>query len=960
MPATESTWRKLSLLHVLFGVSSVAMLGVMVWMFVADHNREWKKYQVTSMNLEQFMIEQRIAEQNNATFREEAGKLKGAVAVAQYRGWYADAAAVKPLFDLLDEAAEKQAAKFSVADVKKTLQDRMDATNRAREDLTTTLKTKGANVDATLAAAIASGAKSETVDKFDAYLAARTNYLLAIDDLAAKLKFSEDNLSLEVKAQTAAQGKAAGDRDMAINGGAPADTIAKFERQYAEETQKLDGGYLPGIDPTKTPDLKPVIGLRKSCSKLKRSAQLQSQTALIGAQEAVAKKAYDDQQNQLTQLNKTLYERANNGWKTALGMPIIDAFGSPFTPKQIWLPELPQKNGSFPDVARFDRCVTCHTGIAATAAGSAVEPAYPNSHSFSVTLDLGVLPIELRKTVVEARLISAGDSTRALIDLSKLDPATLKAVADALKIQLDASKTNLAVIDVEKLDAELKAKVVAAKLDPTAFDTVNRLLAESYGFSLAEKGLFQVNDPTISVIYPQGLAAQAGLSMGDVITGIGSTDVTTRTVAEATLLDSPQWASAGADGAAPKIPVRLTVRRGVPQPYCSHPRMDLFVGDLSPHPVGKFGCTICHQGQGSATQFKWSSHTPNNKVQENKWIQDYGWFNNHHWITPMLPDRFEQASCLKCHHDVIELQASVRFPDPPAEKLVHGYETIREYGCFGCHEINGFDGPKRRLGPDMRVEPQFYAAAEQLMADPGLKDLAPNAVKLAKTVAMHPEDDAARRALQLLITTDAETAAKAKDPAVKPKLSADSFRLAALLKDVESPGQIRKVGPSLRHVAQKVGYEFLYDWIRNPRDFRPTTKMPRFFGVTDHLDGPQLEKTDRYESLEIRGMTEFLLAKSQTYEQIKPATGVEPGSVERGKKAFETRGCLACHAHDEFPQSHAHQGPNLSRIAEKLSLGDAAHGKAWLYSWVREPNLYHNRTVMPNLFLETEDARTRR
>ena len=55
---------------------------------------------------------------------------------------------------------------------------------------------------------------------------------------------------------------------------------------------------------------------------------------------------------------------------------------------------------------------------------------------------------------------------------------------------------------------------------------------------------------------------------------------------------------------------QLTVRRGVPQPYSTHPRLDLFVGSTSPHPMQTFGCTICHQGQGSATSFKWASHTP--------------------------------------------------------------------------------------------------------------------------------------------------------------------------------------------------------------------------------------------------------------------------------------------------------------------------------------------------------------
>ena len=75
----------------------------------------------------------------------------------------------------------------------------------------------------------------------------------------------------------------------------------------------------------------------------------------------------------------------------------------------------------------------------------------------------------------------------------------------------------------------------------------------------------------------------------------------------------------------------------------------------------------------------------------------------------------------------------------------------------------------------------------------------------------------------------------------------------------------------------------------------------------------------------------------------------EEASAERGKSLFQVRGCLACHQHKEFPGAKQSQGPDLSRIGAKL---DDKNGRRWLYSWVREPNRYHARTVMPNLFLD--------
>ena len=109
-------------------------------------------------------------------------------------------------------------------------------------------------------------------------------------------------------------------------------------------------------------------------------------------------------------------------------------------------------------------------------------------------------------------------------------------------------------------------------------------------------------------------------------------------------------------------------------PFSSHPRLDLFVGSLSPHKMADVGCTICHEGQGSATAFNGLRTRRTLPNQADKWKNEHGWFNNHHWIFPMSPTRFAESSCLKCHHEVTELEPSERFPDPPAPKLMAGLQ----------------------------------------------------------------------------------------------------------------------------------------------------------------------------------------------------------------------------------------------------------------------------------------------
>ena len=181
-----------------------------------------------------------------------------------------------------------------------------------------------------------------------------------------------------------------------------------------------------------------------------------------------------------------------------------------------------------------------------------------------------------------------------------------------------------------------------------------------------------------------------------------------------------------------------------------------------------------------------------------------------------------------------------------------------------------------------------------------------------------------------------------------------SHSLADGLKDVDAPGQYRKAGPSLRFLNSKVDFDWLHSWIANPSNFRPSTRMPQFFGLHEHLQDPEdaeeLAESERYEPVEIRAMTEFLLSNSNDFDYLQaPAEVTETASAERGKWLFESRGCLACHSHEGFDGIAADRGPDLSRVSAKFQ---SEKGAKWLYSWIKQPHRYHVRTKMPDLFLD--------
>ncbi|MBI1901390.1 MAG: c-type cytochrome [Planctomycetia bacterium] len=956
MPATESTWRDIKWMHMVFGVSSIAMLLATIWMFVDDHNREWRDYQefyytklqvwdgqsrqreLDSENFEgrKAELENLLAAEANAVPRKtlarlllaealkrqlvESGASAGDAAkrapVEEHSGKYS--ALAEPALRYLQAAAaaaEGQAQGLIQADSvseaeSKARQDRLAAAEAELAPLLAAFVTQAQQETGGpgRSAAHANELYEKLQGKQDANAVAK--YRAAVDDLVAAARFEEDNLNRDLRFAKADLDVARSEFDLRTSDARMAQLQAAVDRLLAK-VAALTLQY-------------------ESASSYRKGLEAVVRTMRTG--EAVVKKELDEHVTDYNRLTTQIEKNEPNFLKSIVLLPILDAFSKSgdIKPDQDHLPELPV-DFRHAQVARFDRCIMCHLSIDLVApglAGAAGEPKYASEHVLK-------------------------------------EPLSLATPKEAPKIAAEAS-------DQEK----------------------DHLLFEVYGLQLAAEGLFDPGDVMIDFIRARSPAAEAMLKKGDVLLVINKNKVTDHKTAVTYLLERVTWGQ----------PLLLTVRRGVPQPYGGHPRLDLYMTSTSPHPRQKFGCTICHDGQGNATEFKWISHTPDSLAQQDDWAARHGWFNNHFWEYPMKPGRFTESNCLKCHYDLTELEPSDRFPDPPAPKLSRGYEIVRTYGCFGCHEITGYDGPTKRIGPDLRLEPNYAAAALALYVDPRLpshakearygdlygpnvavSDGAPTDEALAKfdgqlqgfvnDVLKNPGASGPRARLIELIDADAGS------KGAPPRLRSQHHKLAAVLADVEVPGQQRRVGPSLRHVAEKVDAAFLFDWLLNPRNFRPSTRMPRFFGQHRHLEvaamnhnghaaaatppAPPSEGGDRpakaaapaepghtqhLEQAEILGAVAYLLSASHPLSHVDESQGITLSpSAERGKRLFQTRGCLACHTHQDFPDAKQTQGPDLSRVGLKLN---TPKGAKWLYTWLRNPSHYSARTKMPDLFLE--------
>jgi cytochrome c2 len=900
MPANEQTWRDQKKMHVIFAVSAVIMGIATIWMMAADHMREWKGIQLQDRKKDAWMLASR-RDSLAALYDVRTDAMEADVRELDSQAIDSDIIDKFKLRVLTADAAPADGSGGPAPEV--SLASSGDEPKFARLNERVRTLDEAAAAVADLRQRIASdqaesaptGGESEAESAEDAEDAAAANA-----DEQAALRSAEDSA-------IAARQKVLDELQTFISEARRRETalVAKKKAINGERTAvvselgiKIGEGAAKNVISDTQARIDGLNSELESLTAQIASAKdyrldLEGYVGQANAEKSTLLKQIDTMKTELARLDEQVYKNTSN-WKEAITrLPVLNAlYSGNIRVEQNWLPDM-TINYNFAQAARFDRCTTCHRAISTTAPGTATDPLYP----------------------------------------------TLKDEDRNLTVTMATPE-------------ELPAKL------PGTEEERNNLLLQTYGLALSESGIIDEAKVTVHYVLPDTPAAKAGLQSGDQIDSIGGQPPADPIAARVSLLTM----------VTPASQVTIDVHRGLDHPFTAHPRLDLYLSDLSPHPQKDIGCTICHDGQGSGTSFAWTSHTPDDAAQQDKWAEKLGWFDNHHWIFPMKPARFVESNCLKCHHQKGPLEPSERFPEPPAPTLVEGWSIVEDFGCFGCHEVNGYDSPKVTVGPDVRLEPAFHEAAAQVRAlvqpvatadDASDEDrnLVSTISEYAQRIIDQPGDVEARDLLYAELKHDEARATDPEEETVS-LLPAEAHKLAPLLKTAEMPGKMRKVGPSLRYLNSKVDYDWAYAWIRKPQDFRETTKMPQFFGLYEHLneDPAELHDSLRFEPLEIRALTEYLLNKSSEFKYVEREEGVTDASAERGKWLFQSRGCLACHSHAEFPGIAQDQGPNLTGLSAKLNTDK---GRNWLYSWLKQPNLYHARTVMPDLFLdpiEVKDA----
>lgn len=313
--------------------------------------------------------------------------------------------------------------------------------------------------------------------------------------------------------------------------------------------------------------------------------------------------------------------------------------------------------------------------------------------------------------------------------------------------------------------------------------------------------------------------------------------------------------------------------KDAPEPYRYH-------AGLGPHIPAKFGCTICHGGQGLATE-KNAAHG-----------------NVQFWQTPLLSKEYVRASCGRCHKEG-------EVPDVP--ELAEGRHLFETQGCRGCHKLNGVGGS---IGPDLTEEGASRRSPEWLEKH----FLAPNDVSTGSAMPnFHFTKEQARDLTYYMLSLTSEQMGNYY-ASVRLIPSSGYGRELFVEKDCIAchavGGVGAKAGPDLLGVTKRHSTQWLDEQLVNPELVYPGSSMPEY----------DLETNAR------KALVAFLtVATPEDMQAIlskKPrAMKPEEVSIEAGKQNFSRFGCVGCHG-TELQGGVANPNAQGGEVPSLLHLSD--------------------------------------
>ncbi|MGE5245479.1 MAG: c-type cytochrome, partial [Betaproteobacteria bacterium] len=414
-----------------------------------------------------------------------------------------------------------------------------------------------------------------------------------------------------------------------------------------------------------------------------------------------------------------------------------------------------------------------------------------------------------------------------------------------------------------------------------------------------------------------------------------------------------------------------------PQPFRTHPQLDVYLGGTSPHPIEKIGCTVCHEGMGQSVSFRDTAHTPGSEKQKEEWEAKYGWEEPDLWDYPMLPTKMTEASCAKCHKQEIFI--------PHADQLNLAYATFERAGCYACHKTKGFENVKKpgpiltrisaKLAPDWvkhwirnprAVKPAtwmprfFYNSNNSSPQDAVRNEVEINAIVAYLFANSEP--------YQFDAPNPPRGDAKSGEQIVK---SVGCLGCHVVGEGERAQVPLRRTfGQPLENIGNKTTYVWLYNWVKNPKHYSPNTYMPNLrltdaqaADVATYLstlkgpagDAPKATPDQKAVDDVILDYYRATMPLDDAKAQIAKMSP-EQKQLALGQKVILRYGCFSCHEIKGFENAQP-IGTDLSEEGSKLVtrldfafISNIPHTSklAWFETKLHDPRIFdRDRDLQP-------------
>jgi cytochrome c2 len=375
----------------------------------------------------------------------------------------------------------------------------------------------------------------------------------------------------------------------------------------------------------------------------------------------------------------------------------------------------------------------------------------------------------------------------------------------------------------------------------------------------------------------------------------------------------------------------------VPRQFRTHPfRSTLFTS----HPIEKFGCTSCHQGEGRSTDATaHSTFAFSNGEEGPRWE----FTGDKFWEDPLLPAGRLHGVIVDRSNDELELKVDAKGAPGDWVKVnisdggFHEYPTESDF--FGALQAGATGAVTGDLAKSWRVVVRRLDGRVTI----GLDQTHPNEVIEDADKPTLRVKFTRRELGEMLGFKDSLYEHASSYTATEPPMG--SVRSLA---QAEWDDKGRYTPPSAKNgltIAPEYRDRFIlalpeieagcYRCHAQDTDLRPHESKAKW--IFANLDRKKAEKARETDPEAAKNLPEPGEAAADPFSREDPVP-----VFSEGRHLFRQLNCTGCHILDSFP-GNRNTGPQLNDITAKTN-------PAWILKWIRYPRAWRHKTKMPNLW----------